>query len=116
MVRIAIKKNLMKRRGRKAMRKSSVAKVSQPLRRAIKAVAKSQMETKYRAEYIDQNLGVTAGTAVPAGLRRMLPPQSIKALETATVSVTVLNQCGMDYGYSSFPGNSFRGCWCLFRR
>ena len=48
MVRIAIKKNLMKRRGRKAMRKSSVAKVSQPLRRAIKAVAKSQMETKYR--------------------------------------------------------------------
>ena len=73
MVRIAIKKNLMKRRGRKAMRKSSVAKVSQPLRRAIKAVAKSQMETKYRAEYIDQNLGVTAGTAVPAGLRRMLP-------------------------------------------
>lgn len=73
MVRIAIKKNLMKRRGRKAMRKSSVAKVSRPLRRAIKAVAKSQMETKYRAEYIDQNLGVTAGTAVPAGLRRMLP-------------------------------------------
>ena len=42
----------MKRRGRKAMRKSSVAKVSQPLRRAIKAVAKS---LKWR-QNIGQNI------------------------------------------------------------
>jgi len=65
----------MRRRGRKTYRGAKgkrVAKISKPLKRAIKAVARSQMETKYRAEYIDQNLGVTAGTAVPAGLRRML--------------------------------------------
>lgn len=63
---------------REAMRsrtgkKRNQVKISAPLRRAIKAVAKSQMETKYRAEYIDQNLGVTAGTVVPAGLRRLMP-------------------------------------------
>lgn len=71
-MRDAFKKPRKIRRKRVARRKP-VAKVSAPLRAAIKSVAKSQMETKYRAEYIDQNLGVTAGTSVPAGLRRILP-------------------------------------------
>lgn len=65
------KKTTMKagRPVRKAMAKPMV---SRPLRAAIKAVAKSQMETKYVGETIFAQQLVTAGASVPGNLNRML--------------------------------------------
>jgi len=40
----------------------------------VMSVVKRKEETKYVAEYIAQNLGVTAGAVVPANLNRMLVP------------------------------------------
>lgn len=74
MVKISLKGKSTKKGFMPKKSKANKPRVSAPLRRAIKAVAASQMETKYRAEYIDQNVGVTAGTtAVPLCLRRMVP-------------------------------------------
>lgn len=66
-----------KRPARRPRRKSMPAKsrkapVSRPLRAAIKAVTRSQMETKYVGETIFANQLVTAGASVPANLNRML--------------------------------------------
>lgn len=64
----------LRRRLRRTMKGKKVARVSKPLKRAIKIIARQAQETKYVAEYIAQNVGVTAGTAaVPACLRRILP-------------------------------------------
>ena len=67
---ISLKKGKSKLGKKKAGKK---AKVSQPLRNAIKAVAKSQMETKYVGETIFANVLVPAGASVPGNLNRMLP-------------------------------------------
>lgn len=65
-----------KRKPARRARKPAIARrkpvVSRPLRAAIKAVAKSQMETKYVGETIFANQLVTAGASVPGNLNRML--------------------------------------------
>lgn len=72
-----VKINLKGKKGSKKgfMPKKSAAKpakVSAPLRAAIKAVAKSQMETKYVGETIFAQQLITAGAATPVNLNRML--------------------------------------------
>jgi len=63
-----------KRKPARRVRKPAVRKaaISRPLRAAIKAVAKSQMETKYVGETIFAQTLVAAGASVPANLNRML--------------------------------------------
>lgn len=48
------------------------ARVSKPLKRAIKAIARSEQETKYVGETIFAQQLVTAGASVPGNLNRML--------------------------------------------
>jgi len=72
MVKVSMRKTGKK--GFKPRGKSSTAKakVSAPLRKAIKAVAKSQLETKYVGEQVWNNQLVAAGASVPGNLNRML--------------------------------------------
>lgn len=58
---------------KKTAKKGGKAKVSRPLRNAIKSVAKSQIETKYVGDYIVATRQITAGASVPANLYGMLP-------------------------------------------
>ena len=60
------------RRARKPAMVRRKAPVSRPLRAAIKAVAKSQLETKYVGETIFAQQLITAGASVPGNLNRML--------------------------------------------
>lgn len=48
-------------------------KVSPALTQAIQRVVSRNIETKYRAEYIAQNVGVVAGATIPADLKRIMP-------------------------------------------
>ena len=62
-----------KKKGFMPKKKSAkTPKVSAPLRNAIKAVAKSQLETKYVGEQVFSNQLVAAGASVPGNLNRML--------------------------------------------
>ena len=72
MVKINLKGKSSKKGFMPKKAKAAAPKVSAPLRNAIKAVAKSQMETKYVGETIFAQQLVTAGASVPANLNRML--------------------------------------------
>lgn len=56
----------------KGAAKKKTARVSKPLKRAIKAIARAEQETKYVGETIFAQQLVTAGASVPGNLNRML--------------------------------------------
>ena len=60
-----------KKRVAKANKKANV-KSKKGIVALVKKELNREQETKYVSEYIDSNLGITAGTSMPAGLRRML--------------------------------------------
>lgn len=77
MVFIKMKGKKRTKKGFMPRKKTAKPKVSRPLRAAIKAVAKSQMETKYSGEEVWANQLVQAGASVPANLNRMLPQVAV---------------------------------------
>lgn len=73
MVKIDLKSKSSKKGFQPKKSKQTAPKVSAPLRSAIKAIAKAELETKYSGETILNNTLVQAGASVPGGLIRMLP-------------------------------------------
>ena len=66
-------KKRVARKGAKKGKSKPKTKVSAPLRKAIKAIALSQQETKYVGETIVANNPVAAFATTPVGLTRILP-------------------------------------------
>lgn len=70
---VFVKLNRRRKLGKKKPTMKRRAKVSPPARAAIKAVIKSQMETKYVGETVWANQLVAAGASVPGNLNRLFP-------------------------------------------
>jgi len=85
------KRSTRQRRRRTVNRRAPLVRISKPMKSAIQKIVRKNIETKYVAEYIAQNQGVTAGTAaVPTCLKRMIPqlPQGVADANRIAEKVT----------------------------